>query len=112
MAHFAHIDKEGIVDKVIVAEQDFIDSGAVGDPAEWITTSYNKTIRKNFAGVGFAYDKVKDRFVPPRPYKGWFLNEETCEWEPSIPHPMNKQKYYQWDNDLMDWKEYPKPTLT
>lgn len=74
MSHFARIEN-GIVTAVIVAEQDFIDSGAVGDPAQWIQTSYNTVngehllggtpLRKNFAGIGYTYDPVADEFNPP-----------------------------------------------
>ena len=66
MSHFAEIDGNGTVKRVIVAEQDFIDSGAVGDAANWIQTSYNNNIRKQFAGIGFTYDSVKDKFIGPR----------------------------------------------
>lgn len=75
MAHYAEIDDNGIVLRVIVAEQDFIDSGAVGDPQKWIQTSYNtingihklggKPFRKNFAGIGYIYNKQLDEFNPP-----------------------------------------------
>ena len=90
MAHFAHVNSENIVDNVIVAEQDFIDSGAVGDPAEWVQTSYNthggqhpegKPLRYNFAGIGDTYDKDRDAFIPTKPEgDNWVLNEETCLW--------------------------------
>lgn len=81
MSHYAHINEFNIVDNVIVAEQDFIDSGAVGDPSNWIQTSYNARIRKNFAGIGFTYDKERDAFIPPKPQDDAILNEETCQWE-------------------------------
>lgn len=81
MSHFAHIDENNVVTNVIVAEQDFIDSGAVGDPKRWIQTSYNARIRKNYAGIGYVYDAVRDAFIPPKPTKGkWKLDEETCRW--------------------------------
>jgi hypothetical protein len=73
MSHFARVENN-IVVEVIVAEQDFIDSGAVGDPAKWIQTSYNTIngvhvlggtpLRKNYAGIGFIYDPVADEFNP------------------------------------------------
>ena len=104
MAHFAHINSENIVDNVIVAEQDFIDSGAVGDPDEWVQTSYNthggvhyqpdsrvpsddqtKALRKNYAGIGDTYDPIRDAFIPPKPSEGEYtLNESTCLWDPVI----------------------------
>ena len=103
MSHFAQINPAGVVINVIVAEQEFIDSGSLGEISSWIQTSYNtrggihyhpktwapsedqsKAFRKNFAGVGFTYDSVRDAFIPPKPdpIKGNFiLNEQTCLWE-------------------------------
>jgi len=83
MSHFAEVI-DGIVQRVIVAEQDFIDSGAVGDSSNWIQTSYNTkggvhyapnsndpddgiALRKNYAGIGYTYDKIKDAFIGPQP---------------------------------------------
>ena len=101
MSHYAHITN-GIVDQVIVAEKKFIDSGAVGDPSQWIKTSYNTRggvhfspttkkqdggipLRKNYAGVGYAYDQINDAFIPPKPTDGEYtLNESTCLWDPVI----------------------------
>ena len=90
MAHFAEIDNQGIVLRVIVADQDFINSGLVGDPKNWIQTSYNtqggkhsmggNPLRKNYASMGFIYDKVRDAFIPPKPSSGALLDEETCLW--------------------------------
>jgi len=106
MAHFAKINPAGVVEQVIVAEQDFIDSGAVGDPSTWIQTSYNtrggvhynpdtdlpsedqsKALRKNYAGVGYTYDAELNAFIPPQPYDSWVLNEETCLWDAPQPMP-------------------------
>lgn len=87
MGHFAKVE-DGIVTQVIVAEQDVIDSGLFGDG--WVQTSYNthggqhpecRPLRKNFAGLGYAYDAQRDAFIPPRPEGNWSLNEDTCLWE-------------------------------
>jgi hypothetical protein len=112
MSHFAHV-KDGKVDKVIVAEQDFINSGLVGDPSEWIQTSYNtqfnnhpegRPLRGNFAGVGYSYDKTLDVFIPPKPpYKSWTLSN-TYEWVPPIPYPLDG-KIYLWDDNTDSWIE-------
>lgn len=84
MSHYAKIENNLVVD-VIVAEQDFIDSGAVGDPSQWIQTSYTASIRKNFAGVGYTYDPALDAFIPPQPTEGqWQLNTDTAQWEEII----------------------------
>jgi hypothetical protein len=110
MSHFAQINQNNIVTQVIVAEQDFIDSGIVGDPTTWIQTSYNTIggehklggipLRKNYAGVGYLYDKEKDAFVPPKPFESWVLNEKTCLWEAPMPKPEGR---YYWDEAKKDW---------
>ena len=79
MAHFAKL-KNGIVTEVIVAEQDFINSGLVGDSFLWVQTSFNGNFRKNYAGIGYTYDPVRDAFIPPQPDATWTLDEETCQW--------------------------------
>ena len=106
MSHFAKIEN-GVVTQIIVAEQDFIDSGAVGDPSQWYQTSYNTRggvhelggtpYRKNYAGIGFTYDKNLDAFIPPKPFASWTLNETTCLWEAPIVKPNGN---YKWDEEL------------
>ena len=70
---------------VIVAEQDFIDSGAVGATSNWVQTSYNGSIRKNYAGIGYTYDSSSDAFIAPQPEPSasipYILNEVSCSWE-------------------------------
>ena len=89
MSHFAKVFN-GIVTQVIVAEPEFFDTFVDSTPGEWIQTSYNTfagrhpngtPLRKNFAGIGFTYDPVRDAFIPPKPGDSWVLNEETCQWE-------------------------------
>lgn len=127
MAHFAQIEN-GVVTSVIVAEQDFIDSGAVGDPASWIQTLYNtrggvhynpnsnepsadqsKALRKNYAGIGYTYDAQRDAFIPPQPFPSWGLNEQTCNWEPPVLYPVDGNVYV-WDESTLSWQpETPLP---
>jgi hypothetical protein len=112
MSHFAEIDAEGRVLRVIVAEQDFINSGAVGNPRRWIQTSYNTSggqhrlggipLRKNYAGVGYTYDRERDAFIPPRPYRSWILDESTCLWIAPVPRP-DDGKLYSWDENIEEW---------
>lgn len=115
MSHFALIDDNNIVVQVIVAEQEFIDSGIVGDPSKWIQTSYNTSggvhllggtpLRKNYAGIGYTYDPIRDAFIPPKPYyESWTLNEDTCKWEPPVPYPTDGKDYI-WEEALKEWKE-------
>ena len=113
MAHFAKVEN-GIVTQVIVAEQEFINSGAVGNPENWIQTSYNTyggvhllggtPLRKNFAGIGFSYNTEIDAFIPPKPleYESWVLNEEKCIWEPPVERPDDGNLYY-WNEELLEW---------
>ena len=110
MAHFAKIENN-IVIQVIVAEQDVIDSGLFGEG--WIQTSYNthggqhprdKPLRKNFAGVGYAYDNNRDAFIPPKPYASWTLNEDTCLWDAPVAMPTD-DKLYAWDETTTSWIE-------
>lgn len=96
MTHFAEVI-DGIVTRVIVAEQDFIDD--LPNKEQWIQTSYNHNIRKNYAGVGYSYDEVRDAFIPPKPFDSWTLNEETCNWEAPTPYPDDGQIYSWNEND-------------
>lgn len=98
MSHFAKIENN-IVTQVIVAEQDFVDT----QQGQWVQTSYNARIRKNFAGIGFTYDSQRDAFIPPQPYPSWTLIESTCRWE--APTQMPTDGYYKWDENTTSWVE-------
>ena len=109
MSHFAHINSQNIVDQVIVAEQDYIDT--LEDKTSWVQTSYNtragqhpegRPLRKNYAGIGFTYDAQRDAFIPPQPYPSWNVNEETCLWDPPTPYPTDG-KIYGWDEATVSW---------
>ena len=108
MSHFAKIEN-GIVTQVIVAEQDFIDSGAVGDG--WIQTSYNtyggqhpegRPLRKNYASIGYTYDSQRDAFIPPKPFPSWTLVEDTCQWISPVAYPTDGNQYA-WDEVTTAW---------
>ena len=103
MSHFAEINNDGVVQRVIVAEQDFINSGAVGDSFLWVQTSYNNNFRKQFAGIGYTYDKTKDKFISPQPYPSWALDDND-DWQPPTAMPSDGKKYY-WDEPSTSWKE-------
>lgn len=110
MAHFAEIDSNNQVIRVLVVpnEQEHRGQEYLADELNmggtWIQTSYNKTFRYNYAGIGFTYDKKRDAFIPPKPYESWVLNEETCLWKAPTPKPVDN-KYYYWDEDTTSWVE-------
>ena len=117
MSHFSQVIDSKVV-AVIVADQAFIDSGAVGDPTCWIQTSYNTlggihygpdglpdggaALRKNFAGIGYTYDPILDAFVPPQPFPSWVLGTDTCQWEAPTPYP-DDGNLYMWDEQSTTW---------
>jgi len=109
MAHFAEINENNVVIKVLVTDN----NDPNGDEGyqwlidnlggTWIKTSYNATIRKHFAGIGFTYDKILDAFIPPKPYPSWQLNEETCLWESPTPRPTDGFTYG-WNESELTWE--------
>jgi hypothetical protein len=119
MTHFAKVEN-GIVTQVIVADQHFIDSGAVGNPLEWIQTSYNTLagvhllggvpLRKNFAGIGYIYDPYRDAFIPHKPYASWLLDEETCQWHAPVERPGGDESY-QWNEETLSWELVTEPPV-
>ena len=109
MAHFAEIDENNIVTRVLVVPneqehrgQEFLSKDLNLDGI-WIQTSYNNRIRKNYAGIGYEYDTIRDAFIPPQPFPSWILNEETCQWEAPTPYPTDGVMY-QWNEDNKDWE--------
>jgi hypothetical protein len=102
MAHFAKVE-DGIVTEVIVAEEEFINSGAVGDPSMWIQTSYNGNIRKRFAGIGYTYNEELDAFIPPKPaYESWILDADLAMWKAPVDAPSGN---HIWNEEQRAWVE-------
>lgn len=101
--YFAEVDNNGIVKRVIVASQEFINSGAVGSPANWIQTHADGSKRKNYAGVGYKYDSARDAFIPPKPFDSWEVDEVTAQWKAPKAKP-NDGKHYNWDEETRSWK--------
>ena len=106
MSHWAEIDENNIVLRVLVGNNSEPDEGeafmnSLG--GTWVKTSYNGNIRKNFAGIGYTYDTGRDAFISPKPYESWVLNEETCQWESPVPYPTDGVMY-QWNEELADWQ--------
>jgi len=108
MSHYAKLGVGNVVEQVIVAEQDFIDT----QEGVWVQTSYNTKanvhklggtpFRKNFAGIGYRYDETLDGFIPPKPYESWTLNETTCLWEAPITYPDDGESY-DWNEENQTW---------
>ena len=116
MAHFAEIDEDNVVVRVLVTDN----NDPNGDEGyqwlidnlggTWVKTSYNGNIRKNFAGIGYTYDEALDAFVPPQPFASWTLNEETALWEAPVPYPTDGI-LYSWDEEAGSWQvvEFQEP---
>jgi hypothetical protein len=103
MSHFVKIDSNNVVTEGIVAEQDFINSGLVGDSFLWIQTSYNNNFRKQYAGIGHTYDKANDVFISPKPFASWTLDSNQ-DWQPPTAKP-DDSKMYTWNEDTQTWDE-------
>lgn len=112
MPHFAHI-KDGVVDSVICIDAETLNTGNWGDPSTWVQTSYNtlggvhpegRPLRKNYAGIGYAYDTVRDAFIPPKPYPSWILVEETCQWAAPFQMPDDSGKH-EWNEHSLSWEK-------
>jgi hypothetical protein len=113
MGHFAKVVDSKVV-QVIVAEPEFFDTFVDSSPGQWLQTSYNTQggvhknggtpLRKNYAGVGYTYDAVRDAFIPPQPFASWLLNDDTCLWEAPVAMPTDG-KPYAWDEATTSWKE-------
>jgi hypothetical protein len=118
MAHFAELDENNIVLRVItVHNNELLDNGVesetkgitfcqsiFGIDTVWKQTSYNNNFRKNFAGVGFKYDINRNAFIEPRPYSSWILNNDTCKWQAPFPWPDNGRRY-EWDDYTNNWTD-------
>jgi hypothetical protein len=112
MSHFAQIEN-GIVIRVIVAEQNAIDTGLFG--TGWVQTSYNTyggihkfggtPLRKNYAGIGYTYDESRDAFIEPKPFASWLLNEDTCLWKAPVPMPTEGGPFA-WKEETKAWESF------
>lgn len=103
MSYFAEKDANGIILRVIVADQQFIDSGAVGSSKNWIETDMDGKLRKNPAVIGGRYDEKMDAFVLKQPFASWVLDPATAKWVSPKPMPISKQAMV-WDESITDWK--------
>jgi hypothetical protein len=124
MAHFAKLDDNNVVLEVNVVNNDVLDpsneeaSGIAfltdwsGGHLNWKQTSWNGNIRKNYAGIDYTYDSVRDAFIPPKPYHSWVLDEYTCLWKSPVPYPAEGVASpevgtaYTWDESTVSWVEF------
>jgi hypothetical protein len=108
MAHFAEIDENNLVTRVLVTDNNALNEGydwlIENFGGRWIKTSYNATIRKNFAAIGFFYSEELDAFIAPKPFESWLLNEDTCQWQAPVAKPTDG-KFYVWNEDVVNWVE-------
>jgi len=122
MAYFAKLGTGNIIENVISINNSVI-TDANGVEQEqlgvdfinklyntrdvWKQTSYNKTFRKNYAGIGFQYDQTRDAFIPPKPFNSWILNEDTCLWNAPVAMPtteLEDNQYYSWNESIVNWE--------
>lgn len=121
MAHFAELDSNNVVLRVIVVgNKDTADANGVEKEhigaafcerlfgGNWKQTSYNGNKRKNYAGIGYTFDATRDAFIPPKPYNSWVLVEETCQWKAPVDMPTDAgtgepPKRYTWDEATTSW---------
>ena len=127
MGHWAEIDENNIVKRVIVIKEAELDTGNWGDKSKWIKTSYNtfngkhyvpsdnqkfteespdqsKALRYRYAGEGMYYDATNDVFYDPKPFPSFILNKTTWTWEAPVQHPTD-DKPYRWNEDTKEWVE-------
>ena len=133
MAHWAELDENNVVTRVLVGDN----NDPNGDEGyqwlidnlggTWVKTSYNAIagkrrdpetnemtdeggFRKNYAGIGYSYDSVKDAFIPPAPFASWVLNEDTCNWAAPVEMPVEEAKYFTWNEETVSWESHDIPT--
>lgn len=117
MAHFAELDNDNIVQRVIVVSNDCLldengqESEQLGRDfcermlgGRWVQTSYNRNFRKHYAGPGFRYDSELDAFIPPQPFPSWTLDSD-CVWQAPTPMPVDGPKTFYWDEQTLTWME-------
>ena len=116
MAHFAELDENNIVTRVIVVHNNELIDGETESEVKgmgfcvslfggsnWVQTSYNGNIRKQFAGIGYTYDDTNDVFISPQPYPSWIL-DDNFDWQAPIPMPED-DNLYTWNEETQSWDE-------
>jgi hypothetical protein len=107
MSHFAELDQNNIVIRVLVGDNNMPNEGydwfVENLGGTWVQTSYNANFRKNYAGIGFTYDSERDAFIPPKPFESWILDEDTCFWKSPTPCP-TEGFTYSWNEAELAWE--------
>ena len=118
MAHFAQIENNRVTQVIVVDNSDILDEQGVESEVvgtqfctdllggTWLQTSYNGTMRKNYAGIGHTYDATRDAFIAPQSYPSWVLDEDTCRWKAPVAYPTlpeGSTERWQWDEDTLQW---------
>jgi hypothetical protein len=116
MAHFVELDNNNIVIRSIVvhnnelldengneSEQKGIDFCVAHYGGTWIQTSYNGNFRRNYAGVGYVYDPIRNIFLPPQPYPSWIMDDEKLNWINPVPKP--DSGFWVWNEEILNWEE-------
>jgi hypothetical protein len=113
MAHFAKINNNIVEEVIVVNNNVLLDEQGVEQESkgvdfckslfegDWIQTSYNGNFRKQFAGMGFEYNKIRDAFVAPQPFPSWTL-DENLDWQAPVEKP---EGLYYWDENSLSWLE-------
>lgn len=115
MAHFAEVDASDIVLRVLVVGNDQEHRGQefladdLGLGGTWVQTSYNGNMRKNYAGTGMKFDRIRDAFISQQPYPSWVLDEQTCLWNAPTPMPVVEGKMFEWIEADLNWQEIVLP---
>ena len=114
MAHFAQLENNIVKQVIVVSNEDTSDENGVENEeigiafcsnllgGTWKQTSYNSKIRKNYAGIGYTYDEVRDAFIPPKPFNSWLLDEDTCQWKAPVDYPTDGERYT-WNEETLAW---------
>lgn len=104
MPYFAKVSNGKVV-SMIKASEEFLATYRDNIPGRWVETFKDGSQRKNYAGVGFIYDNIRDAFIAPKPYPSWILNEDTCRWEPPTPYPADYNPVaYEWNEETQTWQ--------
>jgi len=124
MAHFAEIDDNNIVKRVLVVSNDItydadgVEREELGKAylnnlhgGNWVQTSINRKLRKNFAGIGYKYDSILNAFIPPQPFPSWTFNAVTGEWDPPVEKPGDPKhiRTWEWREEKQIWEETTPP---